>query len=66
MAKLEETGGVLGDLGMALIRVGKFESEDGSQCGSYSASASASRSISADTTRVGKVQLTLLYVIQHA
>ena len=55
VAKFEETGGVLGDLGMSLIRVGKFESEDGTSCGAYSASAAASRSIAADTTRVGKV-----------
>ena len=55
VAKFEETGGVLGDLGMALIRLGKFEDEDGTACGAYSASASASRSIAADTRRIGKV-----------
>lgn len=53
--RFEEAGAVLGDLGMALIRLAKFEAEQGTASAAYSATAAASRSLSADCQRTGKV-----------
>ena len=54
MSCFEEAGGVLGDLGMALIRLAKFEGEQGVLSSSYSNSAADCRSLAADTQRTGK------------
>ena len=57
--RFEEAGAVLGDLGMALIRLAKFEAEQGAASAGYSATAAASRSLAADCQRTGKVRLFL-------
>ena len=56
MSRLEEVGGVLGDLGLALIKVAKFEDEEGARSGAYTLSASASKAIAAEAKRVGTVR----------
>ena len=54
--RFEEAGAVLGDLGMALIRLAKFEAEQGAASAGYSATGAASRSLAADCQRTGKVR----------
>ena len=54
VSRFEEAGGVLGDLGMALIRLAKFEGEQGVASSTYSASAADCRSLAADCQRTGK------------
>lgn len=56
MSKFEEVGAVTGDLGLSTLKLAKFEDTDGSNCGSYTDSAMASKNISADTKRVGSVR----------
>ena len=56
--RFEESGAVLGDLGMALIRLAKFEAEQGAASAGYSVTAAASRSLAADCQRTGKVSRT--------
>ena len=56
VSRLEEVGGVLGDLGLALIKVAKFEDEEGARSGAYTLSASASKAIAAEAKRVGTVR----------
>ena len=56
MSRLEEVGGVLGDLGLALIKVAKYEDEEGARSGAYTLSASASKAIAAEAKRVGTVR----------
>ncbi|DBB03248.1 TPA: hypothetical protein ACH3X3_010645 [Trebouxia sp. C0006] len=53
VSKFEELGSVTGDLGLSAIKLAKFEDTDGSRCGAYTDSATASKSISADSKRVG-------------
>lgn len=55
VSKFEELGSVTGDLGLSAIALAKFEDADGTQCGAYTDSAMASRTISADAKRVGMV-----------
>ena len=55
VSKFEESGSVTGDLGLSAIKLAKFEDTDGSRCGAYTDSATASKSISADSKRVGMV-----------
>ena len=47
---------MLGDLGMALIRLAKFEGEQGVASSTYSASAADCRSLAADCQRTGKAR----------
>ena len=47
---------MLGDLGLALIKVAKFEDEEGARSGAYTLSASASKAIAAEAKRVGTVR----------
>ncbi len=56
MSKFEELGAVTGDLGLSAIKLAKFEDADGSRCGAYTDSTMASKSISADSKRVGMVR----------
>ncbi len=56
VSRLEEVGGVLGDLGLALIKVAKYEDEEGARSGAYTLSASASKAIAAEAKRVGTVR----------
>ena len=56
VSRFEEAGGVLGDLGMALIRLAKFEGEQGVASATYSASAPDCRSLAADCQRTGKAR----------
>ncbi|GAB4824150.1 hypothetical protein N2152v2_011196 [Parachlorella kessleri] len=51
--QFEELGQVLGDLGLALIKLAKFEDETGMQCGQYSDWGAACKTIAADARRVG-------------
>lgn len=53
VSKFEELGQVTGDLGLSAIKLAKFEDTDGSNCGAYTDSAMASKTISADSKRVG-------------
>ena len=55
VSQFEEMGNVLGDLGLALIAMAKYEDEEGARTGSYTDSSAASKDISADTRRVGMV-----------
>ena len=55
VSKFEELGAVTGDLGLSAVALAKFEDSDGTQCGAYTDSAMASRTISADAKRVGTV-----------
>lgn len=55
VSKFEELGAVTGDLGLSAVALAKFEDTDGTQCGAYTDSAMASRTISADAKRVGMV-----------
>lgn len=55
VGKFEELGSVTGDLGLSAIKLAKFEDTGGSRCGAYTDSAMASKSISADSKRVGMV-----------
>ena len=66
MERFEEAGAVLGDLGMALIRLAKFEAEQGTASAAYSATAAASRSLSADCQRTGKVRPAHLWTVLSA
>lgn len=46
---------VLGDLGLGLIKLAKFEDETGATCGQYSDWGAACKTMAADTRRVGMV-----------
>ena len=59
VSKFEELGSVTGDLGLSAIALAKFEDADGAQAGAYTDSAMASRTISADSKRVGMVSTLL-------
>ena len=53
----EDTGAVLGDLGLALIRLAKFEEEEGAaKCGTYSELGVGARAVAADARRAGMVR----------
>ena len=54
--EFEELGNALGDLGLAFIKIAKYEDEEGARTGSYTDSSSASKAISADTRRIGMVR----------
>ena len=55
VSQFEEMGTVLGDLGLALIAMAKYEDEEGAKTGSYTDSSAAARDIAADARRVGMV-----------
>lgn len=55
VSQFEEMGNVLGDLGLALIAMAKYEDEEGARTGSYTDSSAAAKDISADSRRVGMV-----------
>ena len=55
--EFEEMGNALGDVGLAFIKIAKYEDEEGARNGSYTDSSSASKAISADTRRIGMVCL---------
>ena len=56
VSSFEEMGNVLGDLGLALIAMAKYEDEEGAKTGSYTDSSAAARDISADARRIGMVR----------
>ena len=56
VAQFEELGCVLGDLGLAFIKIAKYEDEEGAKTGAYTDSSAAARDISANTKRVGMVR----------
>ena len=56
LGKFETHGTVLGDLGLASIKLAKFEDEVGTRCGSYTDTAMASKAIGSDARRVGMVR----------
>ena len=62
VSKFEELGSVTGDLGLSAIALAKFEDADGAQAGAYTDSAMASRTLSADSKRVGMVRNPLLTI----
>ena len=57
VAQFEELGCVLGDLGLAFIKIAKYEDEEGAKTGAYTDSSAAARDISANAKRVGMVRL---------
>lgn len=56
VVQFEDLGTALGDLGMALIRLAKYEDEDGAKTGSYTDSSAAAKDISANSKRIGNVR----------
>ncbi len=65
VSQFEEMGNVLGDLGLALIAMAKYEDEEGARTGSYTDSSAASKDISADAKRVGMVCLPLPFNVSR-
>jgi hypothetical protein len=53
LREFEHTGNVTGDLGLALIRLGKYEDEEGSKCGEYTDLGAGAKAIGAEARRVG-------------
>ena len=43
----------MGDFGLALVKLGKYEDEEGASCGQYSEMGVGARALAADTRRVG-------------
>ena len=43
----------MGDFGLSLVKLGKYEDEEGSKCGQYSELGVGARSVAADARRVG-------------
>jgi sorting nexin-1/2 len=54
LREFEHTGHVTRDLGLALIRLGKYEDEEGSKCGEYTDIGAGAKRIGADSCRVGR------------
>lgn len=52
LKEFEEMGRVMGDVGMCLMRVSKYEDEEGGRCGGYSDIGSGARTIAAETRHV--------------
>ena len=51
---------MLGDLGLSLIRVAKYEDEEGTaKCGQYTDMGAGARSVAADSRRVGMAAVRL-------
>lgn len=53
LREFERVGAATGDLGLAFIRLAKYEDEHGGQCGPYSEFSSAAKTIATDSRRVG-------------
>lgn len=53
LREFEKLGVATGDLGLALIRLGKYEDEEGGKCGAYTEIGGAARALAADARRVG-------------
>jgi sorting nexin-1/2 len=53
LREFETLGMVVGDLGLSLIRLGKYEDEEGSRCGAYTSLGSSARAIATDARRLG-------------
>ena len=53
LREFEKVGVVTGDLGLALMRLGKYEDEEGSKCGAYTDIGAGARVIAGDSRRVG-------------
>ena len=53
LREFEHTGNVLGDLGLALIKLGKHEEEEGSKCGEYTDIGAGAKTIAAEARKVG-------------
>ena len=56
VAQFEEAGIAIGDLGLAFLKIAKYEDEEGARTGAYTDSSAAARDISANTKRVGMVR----------
>jgi hypothetical protein len=56
VGNFEELGTALGDMGMALIKIAKYEDEEGARTGAYTDSSTAAKDISANSRRVGMVR----------
>lgn len=52
LKEFEEMGRVVGDVGMSLMRVSKYEDEEGGRCGGYSDVGSGARTIAAETRHI--------------
>ncbi|EFN57618.1 hypothetical protein CHLNCDRAFT_142705 [Chlorella variabilis] len=52
--EFEEMGAVMGDLGLSLMKLAKYEDEEGSKCGQYSDLGVGARAVGADARRVGQ------------
>lgn len=51
--EFEEMGAVMGDLGLSLVKLGKYEEEEGGKCGQYTEMGVGARSVAADARREG-------------
>ncbi len=56
VAKMEEAGNALGDFGLSLVKLCKFEDDEGSALGVYTQQGAATKRISADCKRTGMVR----------
>ena len=56
VAQFEEAGVAVGDLGLAFLKIAKYEDEEGARTGAYTDSSAAAKDISANTKRVGMVR----------
>ncbi|CAL8464753.1 g4288 [Coccomyxa elongata] len=64
--EFEEMGNALGDVGLAFIKIAKYEDEEGARTGSYTDSSSASKAISADARRIGMASVRLSRLTRQA
>lgn len=60
VAKMSEAGNALGDFGLSLIKLSKFEDERGVSLGAYTRQAAASKAMAADSRRTGMVRFQTL------
>ncbi|PRW57356.1 sorting nexin 2B [Chlorella sorokiniana] len=51
--EFEELGAVMGDFGLSLVKLAKFEDEEGTKCGQYSELGVGARAVANDARRVG-------------
>ena len=56
VAKMEEAGNALGDFGLSLVKLCKFEDDEGAALGVYTQQGAATKRISADCRRTGMVR----------
>lgn len=66
VAKMDEAGSALGDFGLSLIKLSKFEDEEGSGTGPHTQQGAASRSLAADCRRTGMVRTTRACCSAHS